>query len=78
MPFLAVGWKGCLPLPAPLPLSFVVGEPLAVPPPGPDGVAMEADVHRVCDEYYARIEDLFERYKSSSGFPHLRLALKHD
>ena len=31
MPFLAVGWKGCLPLPAPLPLSFVVGEPLAVP-----------------------------------------------
>jgi 2-acylglycerol O-acyltransferase 2 len=78
MPFLAVGWKGCLPLPAPLPLSFVVGEPLAVPRPGPDGAAMEADVQRVCDEYYARIADLFERYKSSSGFPHLRLALKHD
>jgi 2-acylglycerol O-acyltransferase 2 len=55
-----------------------VGEPLAVPRPGPDGAAMEADVQRVCDEYYARIADLFERYKSSSGFPHLRLALKHD
>jgi len=78
MPFLAVGWKGCLPLPAPLPLSFVVGEPLAVPLPGPDGIALEVDVNQVCDEYYARITVLFERYKSSSGFPQLRLALKHD
>lgn len=78
MPFLAVGFKGFLPLPAPLPLSFIVGEPVNVPPPGEDGQALQADVDRVCAEYYERIQDLFERYKASSGFAHLRLVLKHD
>ena len=78
MPFLAVGFKGFLPLPAPLPLSFIVGEPVTVPPPGDDGQALQADVDRVCAEYYERIRDLFERYKASSGFAHLRLVLKHD
>jgi len=77
-PFLPGGFKGFLPLPAPMPLSFVVGEPLAVPPPGADGRAAEEDVVRLCAEYYRRIEDLFHRYKHSSGFPHLRLVLKHD
>ena len=37
---------GFLPLPAPLPLSFIVGEPVSTPPPGPDGFAVEADVER--------------------------------
>jgi 2-acylglycerol O-acyltransferase 2 len=78
MPFLAVGFKGFLPLPAPLPLSFIVGEPVNVPLPGEDGQALQADVDRVCAEYYERIQDLFERYKASSGFAHLRLVLKHD
>jgi 2-acylglycerol O-acyltransferase 2 len=78
MPFLAVGFKGFLPLPAPLPLSFVVGEPIEVPPPGEDGRASDVQVSAVCAEYYGRIEDLFNRYKESSGFPHLRLVLKHD
>jgi 2-acylglycerol O-acyltransferase 2 len=78
MPFLPAGYKGFLPLPAPLPLSFVVGQPVEVPPPGPDGVAAEEDVARVCVEYYAKVEELFHRYKASSGFPHLELVLKHD
>jgi 2-acylglycerol O-acyltransferase 2 len=78
MPFLAVGFKGILPLPVPLPLSFIVGEPLAVPVPGPEGFALEADVNRVHQQYYARVEELFERYKASSGFANLTLALKHD
>jgi len=78
MPFLPAGYKGFLPLPAPLPLSFVVGQPVEVPPPSPDGVAAEEDVARVCVEYYAKVEELFHRYKASSGFPHLELVLKHD
>ena len=78
MPFLAVGFKGILPLPAPLPLSFIVGEPLAVPGPGPEGFALEADVNRVHEEYYARIGELFESYKASSGYPNLKLVLMHD
>jgi hypothetical protein len=78
MPFLPGGFKGFLPLPAPLPLSFVVGAPVSVPPPGPDGRAVEADVERTCEVYYQKIEDLFTRYKASSGFSHLRLVLKHD
>jgi 2-acylglycerol O-acyltransferase 2 len=78
MPFLPGGWKGFLPLPAPLPLSFVVGGPVAVPPPGPDGRAAEADVEAVSRLYYRQIEGLFARYKASSGFPHLTLVLKHD
>ena len=78
MPFLPGGFKGFLPIPAPLPLSFVVGEPIKVPEPGPGGTALEEDVLRTCDEYYQRIQDLFERYKVSSGFPHLRLVLKDD
>ena len=78
MPFLPGGFKGFLPIPAPLPLSFVVGEPIKVPEPGPGGTALEEDVLRTCDEYYQRIRDLFERYKVSSGFPHLRLVFKDD
>ena len=78
MPFLPGGFKGYLPFPAPLPLSFVVGEPFKVPKPGPEGTALDEDVEHTCDEYYRRIQDLFERYKASSGFPHLRLVLKHD
>ena len=78
MPFLPGGFKGFLPIPAPLPLSFVVGEPIKVPEPGPGGTALEEDVLRTCDEYYQRIQDLFERYKVSSGFPHLRLVFKDD
>ena len=78
MPFLPGGFKGFLPLPAPLPLSFVVGEPLAMPLPGPDGQAVEADVDKVSELYYRRIENLFTRYKAESGYAHLRLVLKHD
>ena len=69
---------GFLPLPAPLPLSFIVGAPVPTPPPGTDGLAIEADVERLCEVYYQKIEDLFTRYKARCGFPHLRLVLKHD
>ena len=72
MPFLAVGWKGCLPLPAPLPLQLRRGRTArsAAARTGRrrDGGRRATGLR----QYYARIADLFERYKSSSGFPHLR------
>jgi 2-acylglycerol O-acyltransferase 2 len=78
MPLFAVGYGGVLPLPSRVPLTFVIGAPLTLPKPDAHGVARASDIERAHAEYYARVRRMFEKHKAASGFPNLKLTLKHD
>jgi hypothetical protein len=78
MPLFAVGYGGVLPWPSRVPLTFVIGAPIALPKPDAHGVARATDIERTHAEYYVRIERMFEKHKAASGFPNLKLTFKHD
>lgn len=78
MPLFAVGYGGVLPWPSRVPLTFIIGAPIALPKPDARGVARATDIERAHVEYYARIERMFEKHKAASGFPNLKLTFKHD
>jgi len=78
VPLFAVGYGGVLPLPARVPLTFVIGKPVSLPEPDENGAARPEDIERVHKAYYSSIETMFEKHKAASGFPNLRLKFKHD
>jgi len=76
MPLFAVGYLGFLPIPARVPLTFVIGAPMSVPEPDARGEARESDVLNAHRAYYDEIARLFHEHREESGFPNLRLEIK--
>ncbi|ABO99076.1 predicted protein [Ostreococcus lucimarinus CCE9901] len=77
-PLLAVGYLGILPIPARVPLTFVVGDPMSLPEPDDAGRARESDVEIAHAAYYREVARLFAKHKGASGFPNLNLKLLHE
>ena len=77
LPLLAVGFLG-LPIPRRVPITFIIGDPVAVADPDKDGAARASDVDAAHAAYYAEVERLFHAHKADAGFPNLRLIMKHD
>jgi len=77
LPLLAVGFLG-LPIPRRVPITFIIGDPIAVADPDDDGAARASDVDAAHAAYYAEVERLFHAHKADAGFPNLRLIMKHD
>lgn len=76
MPLFAVGYLGFLPIPARVPLTFVIGAPMSVPEPDARGEARESDVLKTHRAYYDEIARLFHEHREESGFTNLRLEIK--
>lgn len=76
MPLFAVGYLGFLPIPARVPLTFVIGAPMSVPEPDARGEARESDVSKTHRAYYDEIARLFHEHREESGFANLRLEIK--
>lgn len=76
MPLFAVGYLGFLPIPARVPLTFVIGAPMSVPEPDARGEARESDVLKTHRAYYDEIARLFHEHREESGFANLRLEIK--
>mmetsp|Transcript_47956 Transcript_47956/g.153681 ORF Transcript_47956/g.153681 Transcript_47956/m.153681 type:complete len:292 (+) Transcript_47956:215-1090(+) len=81
VPYIPAGWgAGFLPLPRPLPLAVVVGDPIAVAPPGgppAGGPELEALVEAKVREYYGALEALYEAHKHDYGYGAASLVLSH-
>ncbi len=77
LPLLAVGFLG-LPIPRRVPITFIIGDPVAIADPDEDGAARASDVDAAHAAYYAEVERLFHAHKADAGFPNLRLIMKHD
>lgn len=79
VPFILCGRWGVTPCPRKVPLVYVVGKPIPVPPHTPGEQVKHSDVSAVHKQYYDSLVDLFHRYKHlHPNFANAKLVLTAD